>query len=197
MIIAKIVSSNSHVDYVARVVDEFDGAAVPSADDHAFGSFVSVRFGDGVSAVGVIYNSLLVNPEYAAYGPRLSSRPELESFSPDYLSEQGILIGILLLGSRSDEGGVTQGVPARTIAAGAAVENMDEESFRSFHNDGEGGLAVHYMPQIVTHAGSFAAPLLESVIAKLESSADEAQKRKLGLLRENLAWQRTVSGSRL
>lgn len=196
MLIAKIVSSNSHIDYVARVVDAFDGAEVPSADDHAFGNFVSIAFDDGGSAVGIIYNSLLVNPEFASYGPRLSSKPELETFSPDYLNEQGILIGILMVGTFGPDGSAKQGVPARTVSAGAPVESLGEEAFRDFHKE-SGGIAVHYLPQVMAHTGSFANPLMESIIRRLEDGAGNNDLRKLTLVRENLAWQRTVGGSRL
>lgn len=197
MLIAKIVSSNSHVDYVARVVDAFDGTEVPSADDHAFGNFVSVGFDDGESVVGIIYNSLLVNPDFASYGPRLSTKPELETFSPDYLNEQGILIGILFLGSIGADGSARQGVPARTVSAGASVESLDEDAFRRFHGESGTGTAVHYLPQVMAHAGSFANPLLDSVIRRLEIGASKEELKKLKLVRENLAWQRTIGGSRL
>ena len=76
----------------------------PSDDDYGFAQFVNLPLSKTEEIVGVIYNSLLVNPEYANFGPRLSPKPELGNFSPDYLNEQGFLIGILLLGTRGGEG---------------------------------------------------------------------------------------------
>src|SRR5688500_5326170 len=97
MKIAQIVSSNSHIDYVARVVDARNSEAPPTSADYGFGQFVGLS-GDTDNVVGVIYDSRLVNPEYGSFGPRVSSRTALGNLSPDYISEQGILIGILLLG---------------------------------------------------------------------------------------------------
>src|SRR3989440_8943938 len=98
--IAKIVKSNSHVDYVARVVDELDADSPPSQEDYGFAQFVSVPVAEGLEVVGVIYDTELVNPEYGSFGPRLSSRADLKILSPDFLHEQGVLLGILLLGWR-------------------------------------------------------------------------------------------------
>ena len=98
--IAKIVKSNSHVDYVARVIDELDADVPPAAEDYGFAQFVAVPLKEGVEAVGVIYDSQLVNPEYGNFGPRLSSHADLKILSPDFLHEQGVLLGVLLLGWR-------------------------------------------------------------------------------------------------
>ena len=43
MQLAKIVASNSHIDYVALVIDKFDTDSPPGADDVGFGDLVSVR----------------------------------------------------------------------------------------------------------------------------------------------------------
>ncbi len=40
--IAKIVSSNSHVDYMGRVIDQLDVDAPPAAEDYGFAQFVSL-----------------------------------------------------------------------------------------------------------------------------------------------------------
>ena len=89
MQIAKIVKSNSHIDYVGRVIDELDAANPPKAEDYGFATFVSIYLENNSEIIGVIYNSMLMNPDYANYGPRLSPKPELGTFSPDYLNEQG------------------------------------------------------------------------------------------------------------
>jgi hypothetical protein len=196
MLIAKVVSSNSHTDYVARVLDAFDAADTPSPEDHGFGTFVSIPVGQD-RIVGVIYNTLLVNPEFASYGPRLSPRPDLGSFSPDYLNEQGILIGILILGTLSEKGAASQSLPPRPLAPGDGVFRLSEEDIYAFHRGADGGLAIHYYPQVVAQAGNFAVPLLESVIDRLGYAADEREKKRLEVLRQNLSWQRTVGSARL
>jgi len=86
MKIARIVSSNSHIDYVGRIIDEFDTNDAPTDDDYGFADFVSIPFDTDKKIFGVIYNSMLMNPEYANFGPRLSPKPELNQFSPDFLN---------------------------------------------------------------------------------------------------------------
>jgi hypothetical protein len=126
MKIARIVSSNSHLDYVGRVIDELDSNEPPNSDDYGFAQFVEIPLTSENSIIGIVYDSILINPEYANFGPRLSPKPELSSFSPDYLNEQGVLIGILLLGSIENEK-TSQGVPRRIVPAGLEVFAMTQE----------------------------------------------------------------------
>ena len=164
MKIARIVSSNSHIDYVARIIDTLDVAAPPSAEDFGFAQFVKLPLEDETQMVGVIYNSMLVNPEYSNFGPRLSPKPELGSFSPDYLNEQGFLIGVLLLGAIDNRQKITHGVPRRVVPAGQDVYKIEADEVKKFHADEGDCLQIHYYSQIVAHAGLFAVPLLESII---------------------------------
>ncbi len=197
MKIAKIVSSNSHIDYVGRVIDSLDAAAPPAPEDYGFGQFVSIPLEEETEMVGVIHNSMLVNPEYSSFGPRLSPKPELGSFSPDYLNEQGFLIGILLLGFTDNADKITHGVPRRVIPAGQDVFKIDPNEVRKFHTDANDCLQIHYYSQVVAHAGLFAVPLLEAIIEQLSLDCSESDKQRLGVLKQTLAWQRTLGGMRL
>src|SRR5688572_13393471 len=197
MKIAKIVKSNSHIDYIGRVIDELDTATPPKAEDYGFAQFVSLPLEDETEIIGVIYNSLLVNPEYANYGPRLSPKPELGSFSPDYLNEQGFLIGILLLGTSGVNGKVLHGVPRRVVPAGQEVYKIEPDAIRKFHTDADDCLQIHYYSQIVAHAGLFAVPLLEAIIEQLSLDCSESDRQRLGVLKQTLSWQRTLGGMRL
>ena len=198
MKIAKIVSSNSHIDYVGRVIDELDVAAPPKADDYGFAKFVSIPLDKKQDIIGVIYNSMLMNPDYANYGPRLSSAQELDGFSPDFINEQGCLIGILLLGSKDESEKITQNIPTRIIPAGRDIHSVDTETVKQFHTDEKGNLQIHYYSQIVSHAGDFSVPLLESIIEELgENGCSDDEKKRLGVLKQTLAWQRTVGAMRL
>jgi hypothetical protein len=197
MKIAKIVSSNSHIDYVGRVIDSLDAAEPPSAEDYGFAQFVSLPVEDSAEIVGVIYDSILINPEYANYGPRLSPKPELANFSPDYLNEQGFLIGILLLGSKEKSGKIKHGVPRRVVPAGQDVFKIEGTDVKKFHIDENDCLQIHYYSQIVAHAGLFAVPLLESIIEQLSLDCSEKDRQRLGVLKQTLLWQRTMSGMRL
>ncbi len=186
MKIAKIVSSGSHIDYIARVIDELDTDLPPRPEDFGFGQFVIVDRG-GVDAVGVIYNSVLANPDYANFGPRLSPRTTLESFSPDFLNEQGILLGILLVGTAADG----HGIPRRVVTAGADVETMPAEELSSFHTH-RGKLEISYYSQVFDHAGIYASPLLANIIEQLSATASPADVQRLDVLKRSLEWQRTM-----
>jgi hypothetical protein len=194
--IAKIVKSNSHVDYVGRVIDRLDADAPPESSDYGFAQFVSLPVAENFDVVGVVYNTLLVNPEYGQFGPRLSPAADLAILSPDYLNEQGVLVGILLLGWR--EGVRAQmGVPRRVIPVGQDVYRLDETQFGEFHRDGEGRVGLHYYSQIVAHAGAFAVPLVEAILEQLDGVCTPEERQRFCVLKRSLAWQRTLGGVRL
>jgi hypothetical protein len=143
-------------------------------------------------AVGVIYNSQLINPEYGNYGPRLSTPPELNSvFSPDYLNEQGVLIGILLLGWKTGEG-YQHGIPREVVPINANVEQMTADEIRAFHHTSDGAVEVHYYTHVTTHAGNFAFALLNEIANQLEALTTESERARLSVLRRTLAWQQTM-----
>jgi hypothetical protein len=194
--IAKIVASRSHVDYVGRVIDRLDAESAPAADDYGFAQFVSLPAGVESDTVGVIYDTQLVNPEYGSFGPRLSPPAELSILSPDYLNEQGVLVGVLLLGWRDAEG-THHTVPRRVIPVGQEVLAMTDEDALKFHRDAAGQLRLHYYSQVVSHAGAFALPLLEAVLEQLEAGASAEERQRFCVLRKSLAWQRTLGGVRL
>ena len=202
--IAKVVKSNSHVDYVARVIDELDADAPPSPDEYGFAQFVRLPVTEGEEVVGVVYDTQLANPEYGTFGPRLSSHADLKVLSPDFLHEQGVLLGILLLGWRSrgaDGAGVGwvahHGVPRRVVPVGQEVFSMSDAEVFEFHRGAGGAVQLHYFSQALAHAGAFAVPLVESVIEQLEPACEPAERQRLCVLKKSLVWQRTLGQLRL
>lgn len=193
--IAKIVKSNSHVDYVGRVIDALDADAPPRAADFGFAQFVSIPL-DDTDVIGVIYNSQLANPEYGNFGPRLSPAADLSVLSPDYLNEQGLLIGILLLGWREGQT-YKHAVPRRVIPVNQDIYHLADEDVHSFHQNSEGRVLLHYYSQIITHAGPFSLPLIEAILEQLEPACAPEERQRLCVLKQALVWQRTVGGMRL
>ncbi len=195
--LAKIVKSNSHVDYVGRIIDALDADAPPSASEYGFAQFVSIPLDDS-DVIGVIYNSQLANPEYGNYGPRLSPLADLSVLSPDYLNEQGLLVGILLLGWREHGGQVNHhAVPRRVIPVNQDIYRLADEDVQSFHRDADGHVQLHYYSQIITHAGPFSVPLIEAILEQLETACAPEDRQRLCVLKQALVWQRTVGGMRL
>jgi hypothetical protein len=195
--LAKIVKSNSHVDYIGRIVDALETASAPRASDYGFAQFVSIPLEDGSEIIGVIYNSQLINPEYGNFGPRLSPALDNSVLSPDYLNEQGLLVGILLLGWRSPDGSNHQTVPRRVIPVNQDIYAVEDEGVRRFHLDADGRIHLHYYSQVITHAGLFGVPLLEAIIEQLEPLCEQEERQRLCVLKQALVWQRTVGGQRL
>jgi hypothetical protein len=204
--IAKIVKSNSHVDYVARVIDELDADAPPAPDEYGFAQFVGLPVREDEEVVGVVYDTQLANPDYGTFGPRLSSHADLKVLSPDFLHEQGVLLGILLLGWRAREGaagGASEkwathhGVPRRVVPVGQEVFSLSGAEVYEFHRGPGGAVQLHYFSQALAHAGAFAVPLVESVIAQLEPACEPAERQRLGVLKKSLVWQRTLGQLRL
>lgn len=196
--IAKIIKSNSHVDYVGRVIDALDADDAPTSNDYGFAQFVSIPLEDESKSeiVGVVYDTQLANPEYGQFGPRLSPRDQLAVLSPDYLNEQGVLLGILLLGWR-DGSASHHGVPRRVIPVGQNVYCLSDEATHDFHLNADGRLRLHYFSQVLAHAGLASVSLIEAILEQLESACAAEEKQRLCVLKKSLVWQRTLGSVRL
>jgi hypothetical protein len=175
------------------VIDVLDSTNPPAATDYGFGQFVSLPLEDLTEIIGVIYDSQLLNPDYGSFGPRLSPQPELAVLSPDYLNEQGLLIGILLLGWRDKlKNEIWHGVPRCIVPVNQDVHTLPEADVLAFHDDGNGKIRLHYYSQIVSHASDFSSFLLEKILAQLSPLCCDEDKKRLQVLKTSLVWQRTL-----
>jgi hypothetical protein len=202
MRIAKIVKSNSHVDYVGRVIDRLDAESSPSEDDYGFAQFVGMPVSEREEIVGVVYDTQLANPEYGNYGPRLSPRLEQAVLSPDYLNEQGVLLGILLLGWRERVGDKAHWashheVPRRVIPVGQDIYRLANDDLASFHRTRGEAVQIAYYSRVMAHAGPFAVPLVEAIIGQLEPLSSPTERQRLSVLKKSLSWQRALGAERL
>jgi hypothetical protein len=117
--------------------------------------------------------------------------------SPDYLNEQGLLVGILLIGWRDADGASHQAIPRRVIPVNQEVYSLAGDDVHRFHLERDGRIRLHYYSQIVTHAGLFAPSLIEAIIEQLEPICEPEERQRLCVLKQALVWQRTVGGQRL
>ncbi len=197
MKIAKIVKSNSHVDYVGRVLDRLDTAEPPAPEEFRFGQFVVIPSAASTT-FGIIYNSELINPEYGRLGPRLSGSTSMNAvFSPDLLNEQGVLIGILLIGWVDEDGSFRQGIPRLIAPVNSEVFTMSEVEIQTLHNSANGKLALHYYSQVITHAQQFAPQLLLAVLEQVEPLFADSSLGEIRLLRRTLNWQQVFQSKAL
>ena len=76
MPIGKIVKSNTHIDYVCQVYNRGETSTPPQPIDYSFGSFVTIQLDElDLRLVGVIYNTLLMNPDFGYAWPAPQPTP--------------------------------------------------------------------------------------------------------------------------
>jgi len=195
IVIGKIVKSNSHVDYVCQVYGFGEVPKPPTPSDYTFGTFVAAEldsYGTGNQRlIGLIYNTLLMNPEFGNLGPRLSPRTEVEVFSPDYLAETATLLGVSGIGWVNGAGAVHQGVPALAATVNCPVRLLDDDEIIRFHADGSGQPQLRYASLLLAQNNALIPPLLLSVIDRL-GTLFPASRSRLAVMRNNVAWKSIV-----
>ncbi|MBN1921216.1 MAG: hypothetical protein JW892_08235 [Anaerolineae bacterium] len=192
MAVGKLVKSNTHTDYVCQIYGSGEVETPPAPVDYAFGNFVRIPLGTGYGhLVGVIYDTMLLNPDFGNLGPRLSPPSDLAVFSPDYLAEKVTLVGITAVGMISPAGVPTHGIPPLSAQIDTLVERMDDAAVRVFHQTPLGNVQVGYASLLLGSGSSLAGHLLLCVLAHLEKLFP-AQSSPLAVLRNELVWQTTI-----
>lgn len=194
MMIGKITKSSLHNEYVCQTYGHADIEAVPTPSAYAFGTFVRIPLGeDEGDLVGLIYDTVLFNPDFGNLGPRLSTAPDLAVFSPDYLAEKVTLVGITAIGTLAPDDTATHGVPPLAAQIDALVERMDDAAIRQFHRPAGGsqGVRIGYAPLLLSLGSPLARHLLLNVVDRLTILFPE-QAIHLSVLRGELAWQTVI-----
>ena len=191
MRLGKIVKSNSHIDYICQIYNPADIPVPPTNDDYAFGTFVSISLNNQRRLVGIIYDTVLFNPEFGRMGPRLSTETDLAIFSPDYLSEKAILTGILTLGMIEANGQVFQGIPRLAAATDAEVETIADDAVRIFHL-GNPTINLSYAPLLLNHSSPLAGQLLQKIIKTLAERIFPEHNILLSVVTNDLSWKSQI-----
>jgi hypothetical protein len=195
MFLGKIVKSNSHTDYVCQIYVSGEVETPPAPVDYAFGTFVRVPLNETEDdLVGLVYDTVLLNPDFGNLGPRLSPAPDLAVFSPDYLSEKVTLVGITAVGTLASDGTVTHGVPPLAAQIDTLVERMDDDKICAFHRSSGGDSAsvqLGYAPLLLALGGPLARHLLLRVVDRLTALFPD-QVPQLSVLRGELVWQAAI-----
>lgn len=196
--LGRIVKSNSHTDLVAQVYGRREVPAAPSPDDYAFGTFVRVPVAGNTELVAIVYDTLLLNPEFGVVGPRLVGREEVEIFAPDYLDEKTVLLGLFVAGeSRLGPDGrrqYSQEVPPVTAEVDAEVHRMGDEDVAEFHRH-EARLTVSYFPRLASHGSPVVSSLQIRILQHLGPYFPE-EGRLLRVLARNIQWHATMGVAR-
>ncbi len=194
--IGVIVNSNSHIDYVCQLASPFEREQRPAPDVYAFGAFVAIDLpqqpaaADPSCLIGVIYNTLLVNPNFTNLGPRLTSPAEQTVFSPDLIDETAMLVGVLALGWQ-DDAGPQQGTPRLAAEVSAPVRHLTDEEVRQFHRDARGNLTLRYAAALLALNNPLVPALLLEIIDRLGGLFPHEQAI-LQVMRDNVAWKSIV-----
>ena len=236
MIIGKIVKSESHINYVCQIFGPHEADERPRPEDYAFGRFVRVAIRSEQSddmfdslidyeskmgqkpttyAVGVIYDTILMNPAYGMLGPRLSNETQVELFSPDYISEKAVLIHIMILGvieqevqeetAASEQSSIVQGVPLLSLELDSEVETMSDDEVAAFHffadptgaaiqGDGQPYLHMGYLPHVISQRNSLLPMVALRIIDQLERLFPQ-NIALLSIVKRNFAWRLKVESA--
>ncbi|TVQ18320.1 MAG: hypothetical protein EA367_15125 [Leptolyngbya sp. DLM2.Bin15] len=201
MRLGKVVKSNSHCDYIVQLDDAYAVDHPPSADAFGFGSFVKLEEKEGRHwAVGLVYNSQLINPQFLNNGPRLSSEPD-PLFSPDLIEETRTVLGTVLIGTLIREGDRTYGVhgiPRVVVPVNTLVSCMSQDEIHHFHRNPQQQSQFCYYSHLLHCGGTFAAELTQQVLTDLVESGLflGRDQRALEILCRELAWKTTMGAMR-
>jgi hypothetical protein len=228
MFIGKIVKSDSHINYVCQIYGPREVEVEPAPADYAFSRFVRVAVRSGQSddpaasldialgisqepvtyAVGVIYDTILLNPAFGSLGPRLSNETQVELFSPDYIAEKAVLIYVMILGMmeqrRTSDGtseflSIMHGVPLLALELGSEIETMTDEEVQAFHFFRDASepdtqhpyLHMGYLPHIITQRNSLLPMVTLRIIDQLEHLFPQ-NLALLSIVKRNFAWRLKV-----
>lgn len=191
MKLGKIVKSNSHIDYICQIYNLNDVPLPPTIEDYGFGTFVKIPINNRQLLIGVVYDTFLFNPDFGRLGPRLSPESDLAIFTPDYLNEKVILIGILTIGMVDTNGYIFQGVPRLSTTSEAIVEKMLDTEIRQFH-DGNPTLRLGYIALLLSHSSLLITHLLQTILSNLIDLFPE-QIKLLSVLQNDLAWKSQIT----
>ncbi len=197
MRLGKVVRSNNHCDYVVQVDDILEVKNPPAPDDYGFGSFVKLESEQRHWAVGLVYNTQLLNPMFLNSGPRLSSQPD-PYFSPDLQNEVRTLLSVVLIGALNEQHGCgSQGIPRVIVPVNTPVFRMSQEEVLRFHQDPQGQTQFSYYGLLLSSGGNFADHLIYQVLNDITPMfADPAQQRALQILSKELSWKMTMGAMR-
>ncbi len=208
-----IVKSDSHIRYWAQIYNENETIAPVDPQEYAFGRYVRVEYPNIAQPrhlIGVIYDSMLLNPSFGALGPRLAADDSQRAiFSPDYLSERAVLIGIIAIGSMeylangepaSGSRGKEQGAPSFAVEAGAKVYPLTESEIYAFHfyeDSSETAPALHisYLSQMLSAPFSLLPQAALRILDQLEPMFPGYQ-RHLKIIRRNILWKQSIEPAR-
>lgn len=199
--IGKVVKSNSHCDYVVQLDDAMEVVQPPQPEDYGFGCFVKLEEPHGRHwAVGLIYNSQLLNPLFLNSGPRLSAEPD-PMFTPDLINETRVLLGTVLIGTLEQQGDRAygcHGIPIIVVPVNTPVYRMTSQEVHRFHLNRDNNPQFQYYAHLMKSGGQFAPQLMQQVLTELihGNLFKAADRKALEILCKEVSWKNTMGAMR-
>jgi hypothetical protein len=199
--LGKVVKSNSHCDYVVQLDDSFEVTSPPGPEDYGFGCFVKLESAERHWAVGLIYNSQLINPQFSNSGPRLTNSEPDPLFTPDLVCETRTVLGTILIGTLETLQGKPYGVqriPKVVVPVNTDVYRMSQQDIYGFHLNQDQQSQFCYYSHLLRCGGTFAAELTQQVLRDLIASQQfvNTEQRALELLCREISWRTTMAAMR-
>ena len=189
--IGAIVKSNSHVEFVCQVLARGEVADPPDAARYAFGTLVAVGMEDAASElVGVVFDTILFNPDFGSAGPRIRPQIESDRLTPDRYADTATLVGIIALGMLSRDDTAFHGVTSTSPFIGAPVRVLEDGEIVTFHMP-NGRFKVGYVPHLLAHGHPLIGQLLLNLSDRL-AGLFPGESAALSVIRNNLAWKLKV-----
>ena len=163
----------------------------PEAAQYAFGTLVGIAMADVDSElVGVVFDTILYNPDFGSAGPRIRPQIESDKLTPDRYADTATLVGIIALGMLGRDETALHGVASTSPYIGASVRVLDESEIKAFHLP-EGRFTAGYIPHLLAHGHPLIGQLLLSLSDRLAALFPD-ESVPLSVIRNNLAWQLKV-----
>jgi len=194
--IGTIVNSNSHMDYTVEIFNERDRDRPPEPHERAFGQPVFIRKtidGTEYAIMGVIYDTVLVDPDQGRSGPRLA-QDDQPTFTPGYVEERTTLAGVALLGyAEIAEDGTTSSpshrMPPWTLSVDDFVYQCPGGVVHAFHTVDD-QLQLAYLERLRDVAGTLGAEVTLALIERLREFVERPDhQRVLDVIEKNVRWQ--------
>lgn len=198
--VGKIAKTNSHVAYMCRINNNGEREQMPSASDFAFGRFVTVEMlePDGTNlgqVVGVIVDTLIVDPDFGLPVGSLLDETEEEVTMPGFMQAAFTLIEVIAVGWRREGGHYQQTVPPHAPSIGAPVRAMNENEAKQFHMPRPNGFQIDYLTFLMGQRQSLASQVVLQKIEWLQQVFPE-ERKSLEVIYNIVAWRSIVGAIR-
>ena len=183
------------MEFVCQVLAPGEVPNPPEAAQYAFGTLVAVAMADLDSElVGIVFDTILYNPDFGSAGPRIRPQIESDRLTPDRYADTATLVGIIALGMLGRDKSALHGVASTSPYIGASVRVLQEDDVKAFHLP-DARFRVGYVPHLLAHSHPLVGELLLSLSDSLSALFPD-ESVALSVIRNNLAWHLKVQQAR-